>query len=464
MSQGVSNTLSLRNQRWTVLGAARSGLAAAELLAARGADVFVSDRAPEETMAEQKRVLEKLGIACEFGRHSEKVFECDAMVISPGIPSDAPVVRAAVAKGLSVISELELASRFCAAPIIAVTGTNGKTTTTVLIGELLRRVHDDVIVAGNIGLPFAKAVMRAPNAGYAVLEVSSFQLDHVETFHPHIAVITNITPDHLGRYGMDFDRYLASKQRICTNQGREDFVVFNADDEATLEAVGRCVEPATIGFSSSRVLTEGAFIRGDQLVLKVREREYEIVHRADLHVPGRHNVENVLAAATAAFLAGVPVGDIQQGCAAFRGVPHRMENVRTIDGVDYVNDSKATNVASVVVALESYARPIILIAGGEDKGSSYEPMRPLVKEKVKAMIVLGEAAPRIADAFQDVTRIVRVKDLGEAVRTARSLAVHGDVVLLSPACASFDMFDNFEHRGDVFREEVRALQPQKVEA
>ncbi len=434
------------------------------MLAAHGAEVFVSDRAPEKTMTEQKRALEKLGIACEFGGHSEKVFECDAMVVSPGIPSDAPVVRRVVDKGLPVVSELELASRFCSVPIIAVTGTNGKTTTTVLIGELLRRVYDDVIVAGNIGLPFARAIIQAPHARYAVLEVSSFQLDHVETFHPHIAVITNITPDHLGRYGMDFDRYRASKERIFNNLEREDFVVFNADDEATLEAMKRCTRPATTGFSASRLLPEGAFVRDDRLVLKMREKEHEIASMADLRVPGRHNVENVLAAAAAAFLAGVPIEDIRQGCVGFKGVPHRMENVRTVDGVDYVNDSKATNVASVVVALESYTRPIILIAGGEDKGSSYEPLRPLVKEKVKALVVLGEAAPRIAETFQDITRIIRVKDLHKAVRSARSLAAPGDVVLLSPACASFDMFDNFEHRGDVFRAEVQALEPQKVEA
>ena len=454
----------MQNQRWTVLGAARSGLAAAELLAAHGAVVFVSDCAPEDALVDQKLALEKAGIAYEFGGHSRKVFECDAVVVSPGIPSGAPVVREAIEMGLPVVSELELASRFCSMPIIAVTGTNGKTTTTVLIGELLRRLHDSVLVAGNIGLPFARALMQTPNAGYAVLEVSSFQLDHIETFRPHIAVITNITPDHLARYGMDFGKYRASKERVFENMEREDFVVFNADDEATLDAMERCVRPVTIGFSSTRALSEGAYVLDDRLLFKFRGREYEIARGQDLRIPGRHNVENVLAAATAAFLAGVPAEDIQQGCAAFKGVPHRMEFVRTVEGVDYVNDSKATNVASVVVALESYTQPIVLIAGGEDKGSSYEPLRSLVKEKVKALIVLGEAATRLAETFQDITRIVRVQNLSDAVRTAHSLAAHGDVVLLSPACASFDMFRNYEHRGDVFRAEVQALKPQKVEA
>ncbi len=455
----------LKGRRVSVLGAARSGLAAARLLHAKEARVFVSDAGFIPTPVQSE--LRALGIGFEEGGHSARVQEADFLVSSPGVPDTAPPIQAALQSDLPVISEIELASWFCHSRMIAITGSNGKTTTTELTGHILHHAGHRPIVCGNIGTPFAERVLDASPEDIVVLEVSSFQLDHVHTFRPDVSVVLNITPDHLDRYGNDMDRYAAAKLRICAQQDDTDAFIYSMDD-ARLSAFIRSRQhgpdregPRAFGITTTDVATTpehsdaAGYLKDGYLTLRIDNMEETLMQPNDLALRGRHNVYNSLAAAVAARVVEVRSDVMRESLRTFEGVPHRLESVREVDGVRYVNDSKATNVNAVWYALESFREPVILIAGGRDKGNDYHKLTPLVKERVRALITIGEAAETIHTQLgPHVEDAVRAESLADAVHLAHLLAQQGDVVLLSPACASFDMFASFEDRGDQFKQLV----------
>ncbi|MDX9757533.1 MAG: UDP-N-acetylmuramoyl-L-alanine--D-glutamate ligase [Bacteroidota bacterium] len=441
----------------TVIGAARSGLAAARLLHQKGGRVFLTEFSPAEAFAESARILREEGIPHEFGGHSARVFAADMVVVSPGVPSDAPVVVEAERRGLPVISEIEVGTMFLDGPIIAVTGTNGKTTTTTLCGEICDAAGRNTLVAGNIGRAFTDALRAHAGAiDIAVLEVSSFQLDTCLTFHPSTAVITTITPDHLNRYHGDFQEYVASKQRIFMNQCAQDHLIYNHDDPVVSGAI-KTAAAELFPVSAILRLGRGGWRENGSLMIDAGFGKELLARVDDLQVYGRHNYMNVLMAGLAARLEGIGIEVIRQACMEFRGVEHRLEFVCEVDGVRWINDSKATNVDSVVIALQSYRQPVVLIAGGRDKGASYEPLFDLIRERVRAMVLIGEAAEKMEREFAPHTRVTRARDMSEAVNIARMAAQPGDVAMLSPACASFDMFENFEQRGQIFKECVHTF-------
>jgi len=447
----------VRGARVSVIGAARSGLGVAALLKAKDAEVFVSDHQAPEKLRASIRQLEAWGIPHETGGHSARVFECSLMVISPGVPSSAGVVRDALERGLRVVSELEVASWFCPARVIAVTGSNGKTTTTTLIGRMLadaRRAH---VVAGNIGTAFSSVVSDLHPDDLVVLEISSFQLDHSEDFRPWISVILNITEDHMDRYDHSMEQYAASKARVFMNQKQDDILIFDLDDPWTLETVRRHAACRTLGFSVRDRLSEGAFLEDGVLTTVIGTRRTGIVAPRELSIKGQHNVYNAMAATLAAQLAGVSAASIRATLKNFKGVEHRLELVRELDGVRYVNDSKATNVDSVWYALQAFDEPIILLLGGRDKGNDYGRLLDLVKRSVRHLVAIGESSSTVAAAFRGATDISVAGSMEEAVRLAHGVSRPGEIVLLSPACASFDWFENYEHRGRVFKELVLAL-------
>lgn len=453
----MTSQYDIRTLRISVLGAARSGIAAALLAAERGARVFVSEAGSRERFAEQAALLAAQGVAVEFGGHSDQVYDADLLVVSPGIPLDAPVIVAAQKRDMQVIGELEFGARFCDMPIVAVTGTNGKTTTTMLTGAIYAAAGLQPIIAGNIGIALCDAVRTASaGVGAAVLEVSSYQLDLSVRLHPSIAMITTITPDHLERYHGDFDEYIGSKQRVFMNQGADDALIYNLDSLDTV----RSIMPARsrrFPASVTSIPGLGGWLEGRRLVVDIGAGREVVASIDELHLRGRHNYMNILMAALAARLGGIAIEVVHEAVCAFAGVEHRLEVVRRVGQVTWINDSKATNVDSLITALQSFTQPVVLIAGGRDKGSPYDPVLDLVREKVRAAVLIGEAADRIAQAFDGVTETVRAASMPDAVAQAQALAQPGDVVLLSPACASFDMFENFEHRGIVFKKLVHAL-------
>ena len=446
----------------TVLGAARSGLAAARLLAARGARVLLSDHGSLSTAAIDG--LEGLEVDIEQGGHTQRVFESDFIVTSPGVPTSAPPIQGAMARNIPVYSEIELASWFCPAPIIAITGSNGKTTTTELVGHILRTDGRPTSICGNIGNPFSGAIDTLTPEHTVVLEVSSFQLDFIDSFRPDVSIILNITPDHLDRYDYDMNRYAASKLRICSRQSGKDAFIYCMDDEC-LAAFVRNNNwedgPRPMGITATDQTASpehsdaAGYLKDGSLTLNIDNMEETLMQPNDLALRGRHNVYNSLAAAVAARVVEVRSDVMRESLRSFEGVPHRLETVREVDGVRYVNDSKATNVNAVWYALESFSEPIVLIAGGRDKGNDYHKLAPLVKERVRAMISIGEAAQAIQEQLgPHVDDAVTADTLKDAVHLAHLLAQSGDVVLLSPACSSFDMFASFEDRGDQFKQLV----------
>lgn len=448
----------LRDRRFSVIGAARSGLAVAALLSQKGAQVFVSDSAPAESMAQAHAELERLGVRYEFGVNSTRVLEAEIVVVSPGVPSEAAVIREAEQRGLRVLSELEVASWFCSGPMVAITGTNGKTTTTALAGRMFEDARVPSVVAGNIGTAFSQVVGAMPPGGAAVLEVSSFQLDHIEMFRPRVAVLLNITPDHLDRYGHSFEKYVGAKRQIFAHQGSGDTLVFNWDDAVVREQVKRSPkEVRQLPFSVRERYGEGAFVEGGLLVVMIGGIRSEVIATESISIRGIHNLANAMAATLAAKVMGIPTASIRATLRNFKGVEHRLEFVRDINGVWFVNDSKATNVDSVWYALQSYARPIILILGGRDKGNDYSRLHELVKTNVRHVLAIGESAGTVVHAFQNIVPVTRAGSMEEAVQSAAEIARTGDVVLLSPACASFDWYQNYEHRGRVFKEAVMNL-------
>jgi len=448
----------LVGKRVSVLGAARSGKAVARLLKQAGANVFVSER--ERANETHLSFLSELDIPGEFGGHTQRVLDADLIVVSPGVPSSIPILREARDRLIPVVSEVEVAAWFCPAPMVAITGSNGKTTTSSLVAHIFETAGLDYVLAGNIGDAFSEFVPTLTEQSTAVLEISSFQLDHIDTFRPKVSVLLNITPDHLDRYD-SFEDYAASKFRIMENQGVGDAVIYNYDDAVVRQGVTSTLDHSHVAgfaFSSQSEVDPGAFVRGDSLVLRTRQSEEVLMARDELALPGRHNLYNSLAAAMAARVMEVRVESIRESLMTFEGVRHRLEFIREVRGVRFVNDSKATNVNAVWYALESMDSPVILIAGGRDKGNDYSAISDLVAEKVHGLVTIGESAEKVADDLGQLVDTCRpAGSMDEAVKRAFDMARPGDVVLLSPACASFDMFTNYEARGDAFRDAVKKL-------
>jgi UDP-N-acetylmuramoylalanine--D-glutamate ligase len=449
--------MNVQGKKISILGAARSGVAVAQLLQQRGARVFVSDKAPRENMDAAARELEAKGIATEFGENSNRVLDADIIVISPGVPSDAPIVKDAVAKNIRILSELEVAGWFHHGPIVAITGTNGKTTTTALTGRIFSDAHVPSVVAGNIGTAFSQVVQEMEQV--AILEVSSFQLDHVEAFRPRVSVLLNITPDHLDRYEHSFDKYAAAKCRVFARQGEGDTLVFNRDDAITARLVEEQAPPAVrlLSFGMTEHGSDGTWLQEGKLMVRMGGTSAQMLPAGEISIRGEHNLYNAMAATLAAKTLGVGDASLRATLRNFKGVEHRLEFVRELDGVTYINDSKATNVDSVWYALRSFDAPIIIMLGGRDKGNDYGRLHELVRRSVKEVIAIGESADKVVRSFQAITRVTRARTMEEAVTVSAEHAMPGDVVLLSPACASFDWFDNYEHRGKVFKELVMHL-------
>jgi len=441
-----------------VIGGARSGLAVAALLKNHGAQVFLSEKAPSNSMVSVRAELEQMGISSEFGGNTERVLDADTIVVSPGVPSDVPIVKQARARGIPLVSELEVAAWFCDGPIVAITGTNGKTTTTSLTGRMFEDARLPSVVAGNIGTAFSDAVGKMPSGGTAILEVSSFQLDYIVSFRPRVAVLLNVTPDHLDRYEHSFEKYTASKRRIFENQNDGDALVYNVDDPVTrsqVEYAPRAIQ--RLPFSVRSQLPQGAFLDRGTMVAVVKGERSELLPPEEMSLRGIHNLANAMAATLAARFMGVRASSIRATLRNFRGVEHRLEFVRERNGVWFVNDSKATNVDSVWYALQSYTQPIIVIIGGRDKGNDYSRLYELVQKRVKTVIAIGESAEKVVDAFSKLAPVARATSMEEAVEMGAAMAAPGDVVLLSPACASFDWFQNYEHRGRMFKDAVMKL-------
>jgi len=450
--------MELKNKRVLVVGLGKSGLSAAIFLRAKGARVTVSDTRSAVALAKEIPALLDAGIMVESGGHGLLTFRRqDLIVVSPGVPMETPEVKQAVAFGLPVIGELELASRFLQGRIVAITGSNGKTTTTSLTGKIFLDAGLPTLVGGNIGLPVIDLVAQSTPETTNVLEVSSFQLETVEDFRPRIAVVLNITPDHLDRHGT-FANYAAAKTRITERQQADDFLVLNAEDKAT-QMVALKTKAQIFWFSNRRPIKQGAFVHGESIVFIPKEgaAAEPIMPVSEIHLKGTHNVENVLAAVCAARLAGVSAISIRAAVRDFKAVEHRLELVKTIGGVEFYNDSKATNVDATMKAVNSFRGGIQLILGGKDKDSDYTLMADLLKERVKAVYTIGAAAEKIERQLHGVVKMVQAGTMQVAIAEAAKAAVAGDVVLLSPACSSFDQFDNYEHRGQVFRQLVNEL-------
>lgn len=438
-----------------ILGAGESGTGAAVLGAAQNWDVFVSDKG--KIAQKYQDELNLHNIAWEQEKHSEdKILSANLIIKSPGIPDKAPMVAAALAQGIEVIDELEFAYRYTQAKMISITGTNGKTTTTLLTYHLLKQAGLNVGLAGNIGRSLARQVAQETH-DYYVVEMSSFQLDRIDTYRSHIAILCNITPDHLDRYEYNVDAYADAKMRITRNQEASDYFIYCADDTLTREAMSRNpFQSKALPFSLQTQLTEGAYAENN--LLTILTKETFTLDMQEFTLRGQHNAYNSMAASVAASLMDVRKDSIRESFTNFQNAEHRLEFVQKVGGVDYINDSKATNVNSAWYALESMDRPVIWIAGGVDKGNNYADLKNLVKSKVKMIICLGLDNIKIHQAFQaDVDLIINTSSAKEAVHVASKMADQGDVVLLSPACASFDLFDSYEDRGRQFKEAVRHL-------
>ena len=448
--------MDLNNKRVLVVGLGKSGVASALFLKSRGARVTVSDSKPASELREEILLLLEHGITVETGGHGDRTFRGqDLIVVSPGVPADAPQLVQARNLEETVIGEIELAARFLAGPIVAITGANGKTTTTSLAGEIIAAGKFSTLVGGNIGTPAIGLVDQAGPATWTVLEVSSFQLETIVEFRPRIAVILNITPDHLDRH-KTFVNYVGAKARVFENQRADDYAILNADEPTTAGLADR-TRAQLFWFSRNKEIDKGAFARGPHIYFRDGHSEREIMPLADVPLKGAHNLENVLAGVSIGMLVGCQPEQIRQAVRNFKAVEHRLEFVAKVAGVDYYNDSKATNVDATIKALESFPANIHLILGGKDKGSDYTGLTDLLRQRVKRVYTIGAAAAKIESQIQGAAEVEHAETLENAVRRASESAVAGDVVLLAPACASFDQFQNYEHRGRVFKERVRTL-------
>ncbi len=442
--------------RIVVLGGGESGSGAAVLAKVKGFDVFLSDKG--EIAPEYVALLEKWGIPYESGKHTEElILNADEVIKSPGIPSTAPMVQKISDKGIHIVSEIEFAGRYDTAKKICITGSNGKTTTTSLIYHLLKEAGLDAGLGGNIGKSYALQVATEKHDIY-VLELSSFQLDNMYDFKADIAVLTNITPDHLDRYDHNMENYVRAKFRITRNMDREDCFIFCSDDEITIRHLDKIVVKAKmLPFTQKEEVRQGAYLKDDRMIVRVGDDQCDIFIR-ELALGGRHNVYNSMAAAIAGKVMNIDNENIRKSLSTFQAVEHRLEKVMSVGDVLYINDSKATNVDAAWYALECQTRPVVWIVGGKDKGNDYSPLIELARDKVKAMVCMGVDNRKFHEAFEGVVEnITDALSAEEAVKKASSFAKAGDVVLLSPCCASFDLFKNYEDRGRKFKEAVRNL-------
>jgi UDP-N-acetylmuramoylalanine--D-glutamate ligase len=448
----MSLSQDLKSWRVGVLGAGTSGRAAAQLLARKGARVLLS----EKGLYKGPKLK---GVTIEQGGHSDALLSCDLLVRSPGVPNHLPILKKAAQKKIPLWSEIELAARFSrTSHMVAITGTNGKTTTTTLVGDIFKASRFPTLVGGNIGTPLADLIERATPRTRVILELSSYQLEDIETFHPEVSAILNVTPDHLEHHGT-MEAYAAAKARIFMNQRPTDVCVLNAED-AWCRRFGRRSKAQILWFSRQKSLASGIYFKAGQITLNWKGQKLSWPLKSKL--PGPHNIENILAAYAIALAGGIPLPTIRRRIERFPGVEHRLEHVRTLNGVDYINDSKGTNVDSTRVALASFDRPIVLIAGGQGKGSSYRPLRYYIKDRVKTLLLIGEDALTIRKELGDLKPSENVKTMVAAVRRAAVLSRPGDIVLLSPACASFDQYQNYEHRGRDFKTLVKRLHESQV--
>ncbi|MGC1300474.1 MAG: UDP-N-acetylmuramoyl-L-alanine--D-glutamate ligase [Alloacidobacterium sp.] len=451
--------MEFKGKKVLVVGLGKSGLAAALFLRRRGAQVTVSDIRSAEQLGKDIPALLEEGIAVEAGGHGLLTFRRqDLIVVSPGVPLDTPELVQVKAFGLPIIGELELASRYLKGKSLAITGSNGKTTTTALCGAILEAGKLPVQVGGNIGVPVIALVDQSRDDGWSVLEVSSFQLETTYRFRPDVAVILNVTPDHLDRHGT-FENYVAAKERIFANQTAEDALVLNADDDVTSRMAARA-KSRIFWFSAKRIVRQGAFVHEGAIAFRASEQAAPefILKVESIPLKGNHNVENVLGAVCAARLAGVEPDAIRKAVESFKAVEHRLEFVAEINGVDYYNDSKATNVDAAAKAIAAFPGGIHLILGGKDKSSDYRQLRSLLEERVKAVYTIGAAAEKIEMQIYGAVPVVSAGTLDQAVAKAAEAAGPGEIVLLAPACSSFDQFENYEHRGQVFKDLVHARQ------
>ena len=439
-----------------VCGMARSGIAAAKLLNRLGARVTLQDMKKREEISADVLALEGEGIVLYTGANPDEI-ACaqDLIVLSPGIPCDLPFIAAAEEAGIEVISEVELAYRLTPCPITAITGTNGKTTTTTLTGEIMKTAYSGTAVVGNIGIPYSEEVERLTEKDWVVAEISSFQMEKAKEFHPHISAVLNITPDHLNRH-KTMDVYIAMKERVFAKQTAADFCILNHGDEACRKMADKTAAKVFF-FDSSETLAEGIYLDGDAIEVRWGAINETLIHVDELQILGVHNYENVMAAAAMGICAGIALDTIRAVLKGFAGVAHRIEYVATVDGVDYYNDSKWTNVDASIRAVLAMKKPIVLIGGGYDKGSSFDEWTKLFPGRVKHLVLIGITAPKVRASAEKFgfTAISDCETFEEAVDLCREKAEDGDCVLLSPACASWGMFDNYEQRGDMFKEQVR---------
>jgi UDP-N-acetylmuramoylalanine--D-glutamate ligase len=448
--------MNIKEKKISILGAVRSGIGAAKLAALKGAIPFVSDMSSDEKIIKNCKLLEKFNINYELGEHSDKVYDCDFVVTSPGVPSHSKVLQNCREKNIRVVSELEFASWYCKGKVIAITGTNGKTTTTALCAHTLNMCGIHTFTAGNIGTAFSEIVLDVKENDFVALETSSFQLDYIEKFKPMISIILNITPDHLDRYENDFQKYIDSKLGIVQNQTAEDYFIFNGDDKNTPSEISNN-SVNKFSFSIKDKIKRGAYLIDEKLIFTNVASTDEVCSVKDLTIKGEHNAANALAVLTAAKILNLPNEKIKAAFNSFKGVEHRLEFVREINGTKFINDSKATNIDSVWYALRSFDEPILLILGGKDKGNDYSIIEVLVKERVKKIYAIGSSADKVYNYFKEIVEVEKMPSLESTVHAAKNDAGENEIVLLSPACASFDMFDNYEHRGEVFKETVNLL-------
>ena len=448
------------NKKVLVVGMARSGVAAAQLLAANGAHVTVNDSKTEEELGDQLAGLEGIPVVRRFGCAAMDLLEGqEVLVISPGIPDNVPFVLKAREMGIYVIGELELAFQLSRGTLVAVSGTNGKTTTVSLLGEIFRNAGKMTHVVGNIGYPYSLAALVSKKDDVVVCEVSSFQMETADAFHPHVAVLTNLTEDHLNRHGT-MEVYTSLKMRMFQRQGAEDYAIFNADDRGE-KGLSRQVRSHVLKFSRLREVREGAFVRGDEIIVRLNGEDRTVCSVQEVRIPGPHNLENALGAVCAAAVMNIPIPVIRHSLKTFRGVEHRIESVRVLNGVEYFNDSKGTNVDSTIKAVQTMTKPTVIILGGYDKHTCFDPLSEEIhrSEWIREAVLMGETADQIEKSLRDngMEHITRVSTLEEAVLRSRDMAKDGWNVLFSPACASFDMFKDYEERGRIFKKYVNDL-------
>jgi UDP-N-acetylmuramoylalanine--D-glutamate ligase len=450
----------LQGKRVLVVGLARTGVTVSLFSAGYGATVTAVDEKPEAELADTAARLRAAGVKLELGAHTPASFLAqDLIVVSPGVPANLPALELARAKGIPVWSEIELAWRFLRGKLVAITGSNGKTTTTSLVAHIFKTAGVPTLVGGNIGTPLLALVESSTDSSVTVAEISSFQLETIQDFRPEVGVLLNLTPDHLDRHE-SFEAYAAAKMRLFENQLDRDAAVLNADDpEITKRMPSR---PHIYWFSRQKRVAEGAFLRDGEIVFRADGAETVVARQSEISLRGDHNLENVLAACAAAYLAGAPPATIASGVKTFRAVEHRLEFVAEAGGVEFYNDSKATNVDATLKAIEAFPGPLIVILGGKDKGSPYTPLVEPLRQRARLALLIGDAAGKIAADLGDALPVEKVGTLERAVKRATELARPGDVVLLAPACSSFDQFENYEHRGRVFKELVARLENQSA--